>query len=220
MMNLPYWNVMPPEYIISDTDILTKLLSSLCGCVTCKKKTMQRVSHHFCFIFTILTLIVWVFLHKITNTSSIHCFSSSFCSTCSSSQRSSIGMRSPACSQKSGSEAPSGSPAARGRSMSTAYSFHVTVQAYYVIFVGKNTLQITNKWQKWTLAGEVWYNSLSGFNVNFSFGWDLLTPTETLFLVTVCMLKYKNKKLFACLPPRRADFSEESVLWAAGVFYQ
>uniref|UniRef100_UPI0037E954CF FERM and PDZ domain-containing protein 2 n=1 Tax=Semicossyphus pulcher TaxID=241346 RepID=UPI0037E954CF len=34
-------------------------------------------------------------------------------STCSSSQRSSIGMRSPSCSQKSGSEAPSGSPAAR-----------------------------------------------------------------------------------------------------------
>ncbi|XP_030019311.1 FERM and PDZ domain-containing protein 2 isoform X3 [Sphaeramia orbicularis] len=34
-------------------------------------------------------------------------------STCSSSQRSSTGMRSPACSQRSGSEAPSGSPAAR-----------------------------------------------------------------------------------------------------------
>ncbi|XP_041672302.1 FERM and PDZ domain-containing protein 2 [Cheilinus undulatus] len=34
-------------------------------------------------------------------------------STCSSSQRSSLGMRSPSCSQKSGSEAPSGSPAAR-----------------------------------------------------------------------------------------------------------
>ncbi|XP_028264575.1 FERM and PDZ domain-containing protein 2 [Parambassis ranga] len=34
-------------------------------------------------------------------------------STCSSSQRSSMGMRSPACSQRSGSEAPSGSPAAR-----------------------------------------------------------------------------------------------------------
>ncbi|KAM7371145.1 hypothetical protein PAMP_010636 [Pampus punctatissimus] len=36
-------------------------------------------------------------------------------STCSSSQRSSTGMRSPACSQRSGSEAPSSSPAARGR---------------------------------------------------------------------------------------------------------
>ncbi|XP_031699859.1 FERM and PDZ domain-containing protein 2 [Anarrhichthys ocellatus] len=34
-------------------------------------------------------------------------------STCSSSQRSSTGMRSPACSQRSGSEAPSNSPAAR-----------------------------------------------------------------------------------------------------------
>ncbi|KAM8889567.1 FERM and PDZ domain-containing protein 2 isoform 2-T4 [Synchiropus picturatus] len=34
-------------------------------------------------------------------------------STCSSSLRSSTGMRSPACSQRSGSEAPSGSPAAR-----------------------------------------------------------------------------------------------------------
>ncbi|KAM7382057.1 hypothetical protein PAMA_012764 [Pampus argenteus] len=34
-------------------------------------------------------------------------------STCSSSQRSSTGMRSPACSQRSGSEAPSSSPAAR-----------------------------------------------------------------------------------------------------------
>ncbi|XP_044035436.1 FERM and PDZ domain-containing protein 2 isoform X2 [Siniperca chuatsi] len=34
-------------------------------------------------------------------------------STCSSSQRSSTGMRSPACSQRSGSEAPSGSPAHR-----------------------------------------------------------------------------------------------------------
>ncbi|KAM6963659.1 FERM and PDZ domain-containing protein 2 isoform 1-T1 [Tautogolabrus adspersus] len=34
-------------------------------------------------------------------------------STCSSSQRSSVGMRSPSCSQKSGSEAPPGSPAAR-----------------------------------------------------------------------------------------------------------
>ncbi|XP_034563107.1 FERM and PDZ domain-containing protein 2 isoform X2 [Notolabrus celidotus] len=34
-------------------------------------------------------------------------------SPCSSSQRSSIGIRSPSCSQKSGSEAPSGSPAAR-----------------------------------------------------------------------------------------------------------
>ncbi|XP_070846688.1 FERM and PDZ domain-containing protein 2 [Chaetodon trifascialis] len=34
-------------------------------------------------------------------------------STCSSSQRSSTGMRSPSCSQRSGSEAPSGSPAAR-----------------------------------------------------------------------------------------------------------
>ncbi|XP_076615290.1 FERM and PDZ domain-containing protein 2 isoform X2 [Chaetodon auriga] len=34
-------------------------------------------------------------------------------STCSSSQRSSAGMRSPSCSQRSGSEAPSGSPAAR-----------------------------------------------------------------------------------------------------------
>lgn len=100
------------------------------------QKPMQRVSHHFCWIFTILTL-MWMFLHKITNMSSIHCFSSSFCSTCSSSQRSSIGMRSLACSQRSGSEAPSGSPAARGTSMSTAYSFHVAVQAYYVIFVGK-----------------------------------------------------------------------------------
>lgn len=43
--------------------------------------------------------------------SGLLCF---FCSTCSSSQRSSIGMRSSACSQKSGSEVPSGSPAARG----------------------------------------------------------------------------------------------------------
>ncbi|XP_038592269.1 FERM and PDZ domain-containing protein 2 [Micropterus salmoides] len=34
--------------------------------------------------------------------------------TCSSSQRSSTGMRSPACFQRSGSEAPSGSPAAKG----------------------------------------------------------------------------------------------------------
>ncbi|XP_051274443.1 tyrosine-protein phosphatase non-receptor type 13 isoform X1 [Dicentrarchus labrax] len=34
-------------------------------------------------------------------------------STCSSSQRSSTGMHSPSCSQRSGSEAPSGSPAAR-----------------------------------------------------------------------------------------------------------
>lgn len=151
------------------------------------QKPKQRVSHLFFFFF--------MFLHKTThNTSGIHCFSSSFCSTCSSSQRSSIGMRSPACSQKSGSEAPSGSPAARGRSMSTACSFHMTVEARDVIFVGEktkqNTLQITNKWQEWTLADEVWHNSLSGFNVNFSFGWDLLTPTETLFLVAVCMCEY------------------------------
>lgn len=185
------------------------------------QKPMQRVSHHFSFsIFTVLTLIMQVFLHKITDTSSIHCFSSSLCSTCSSSQRSSIGMRSPACSQKSGSEAPSGSPAARGRSMSTAYSFHMTLQASDVIFVGrkKNTLQITNKWQEWILADKVWYNALSGINVNFSFGWDLLTPTETLFFIAICMLKYENKKLFACLHTHAA-FSEESVLWAAGVFY-
>lgn len=42
-----------------------------------------------------------------------------FCSTCSSSLRSSAGMRSPASSQRRGSEAPSGSPATRGR---TKYS--------------------------------------------------------------------------------------------------
>lgn len=43
------------------------------------------------------------------------CLKGLCCSTCSSSQCGSIGMRSPACSPRSGSEAPFGSPAARGK---------------------------------------------------------------------------------------------------------